>query len=117
MTAGDEYPALRALAEMLPDRAGGEQAAAALAAIDALRDRRDEVMRRSGVEAQRLRGLLDDALEIIWNLVEADSSYPCQFDHHGNCQAHGSSGEPGQCIVAYGAEFVTNRFARRRLTS
>jgi hypothetical protein len=36
-TAAEDYPALRALAEMLPDRAGGDQAAKVLAEIDRLR--------------------------------------------------------------------------------
>lgn len=59
-------------------------------------------------DRDRLRGLLDDALDIIEGLTVTDAAVPCSFDHHGDCQAHNSTGEPGGCVIRDGYEFVRN---------
>jgi len=47
----------------------------------------------AGMDKDDLRVALDEALELLSELVDPD---PCDLDHHGGCQAHGQLSLNGQ---------------------
>jgi hypothetical protein len=56
----------------------------------------------------------DKAIEHLHRLVDHQDD-PCEFDHHGTCQAHFTDGsEPGKCGVAEARAFLARFEARNR---
>jgi hypothetical protein len=59
----------------------------------------ERVAARLTDELSKAQAKIAEARVLLIELTEAEWNYPCQFDHHGNCQAHDSFGEPGDCVI------------------